>query len=365
MDEKWSLIALHQIQGVGWHTIDRLHQFGWQPGSPITSSELDFLDTQRIPKKIIKEIKKTYSAEYVKQVKSRLESSSYQAITILDDDYPESLRELAQSPWVLYVLGDRNLLDTHSLSIVGTRKPTTYGKNVTRLFATQLARSGWTIVSGMALGIDGLAHQATLEVNGKTIAVLGSGIDVVYPKSHRSLYEKIAQNGLVISEMPPGTRAHPGLFPQRNRIVSGLSHGILVIEAAEKSGSLITTDFALEQGKDVFAVPGSIYSEQSKGTLHLIQQGAKCVIQPEDILEEYDHLMEREDVAANSETMMLTDREQEIWDILSDEAIQITELMQRLKHIPVGELHRTLLQMEMKKYIEQLPGSRYIRLEIV
>lgn len=363
MDERWSLIALHQIKGVGWYTIQKLHQVGWKPGEMIRSEHLQTLLQLGVSSKIIQEIKSTYGERYIEKIASKMDKMGIEVITFLDQEYPELLREIAQPPWVLYVLGDSSLLHTPCLAVVGTRKPTPYGKNAVRLFVGELAQKGWTIVSGMALGIDGQAHESALHENGKTIAVLGCGVDVIYPRQHRGLYQRIKEKGLIVSEMPPGTTPHPGLFPQRNRIVSALSRGVLIVEAAEKSGSLITADFALEQGKDVFAIPGSIFSSQSRGTNQLIQQGAKCVLSPKEIWEEYEHLVATFPMVASTkkEEHPITELEKRVLSCLrNDEPVQITELLEQLSDLQIGEVHQTLLQLEMKQIIQQLPGSRYI-----
>jgi len=211
-------------------------------------------------------------------------------ITILDKNYPKLLKEIYAPPALLYVRGKFEPNDEFSLGIVGTRKLSPYGKQITPLITADLAQTGLTIISGLAKGIDTLAHQAVLDVNGRTIAVLGSGLDKssIYPFVNRQLAEEISQQGAVISEFPFGTKPLAQHFPQRNRIISGLSLGILVIEAAEKSGSLITARNALEQNRDVFAIPGPILSQSSLGPNNLIKMGAKLVSQANDIIEELD-----------------------------------------------------------------------------
>ena len=201
------------------------------------------------------------------------------------------MKEIAQPPWVLYIKGMSPSFPTACLAVVGTRQPTNYGRRVARKMAAEIASRGWVVVSGMAAGIDSEAHRGALEADGKTVAVLGTGVDVVYPRHLRSLYAELVEKGAVCSEMPPGTAPHPGLFPRRNRIISGLSVGTLVVEAAERSGALITADFSMEQGREVFAVPGPVTSEKSAGTNRLIQQGAKCVTGVQDILEEFPSLV--------------------------------------------------------------------------
>src|SRR3989338_50525 len=209
-------------------------------------------------------------------------------IKINDKKFPERVRRIHQPPAALFLLGELKTEDENAVAIVGARQCTAYGRQVAYDLAYELAKRGITVVSGMALGIDGEAHKGALDAGGRTIAVLGSGVDEksIYPHTHISLAERISKNGAVLSEFPPGTPSYPSNFPQRNRIVSALSLGVVVVEAGEKSGSLITANFALEQGKEVFAVPGPIYSPASVGANLLIQQGAKLIRHADDILEE-------------------------------------------------------------------------------
>lgn len=210
-------------------------------------------------------------------------------ISIESKEYPEQLREIYDAPLKLYVLGDKEILKQFGIAIVGSRDATEYGKKVTLQFAKDLSKNGINIISGLALGIDTCAHLGTLYQDsiGKTIAVLGGGLDEIYPKQNVELAKQIIKNGgCIISEYPLGAKPEKLHFPQRNRIISGLSKGVLIVEASEKSGSLITVDFALEQGREVFAVPGNISSSTSAGTNNLIKQGAKLVTSYEDILVE-------------------------------------------------------------------------------
>ena len=204
-----------------------------------------------------------------------------------DRDYPENLRKISDAPPVLYVKGRILPQDSLAIGVVGARYATIYGRQVTEKLVFGLVNSGTTIVSGMARGIDSFAHRSALEAGGRTIAVLGSGVDLIYPPENKGLYEAIIKNGAVVSEFPLGFPSMPSNFPARNRIISGLSLGVLVTEAAVDSGSLITAGQAAEQGREVFAVPGPIYSTKSQGTNYLIQKGAKLVSSVEDILEEY------------------------------------------------------------------------------
>lgn len=210
-------------------------------------------------------------------------------ISIGSKEYPEQLREIYDPPLKLYTLGNKQLLKEKGIAIVGARKATEYGKNVALQISKELSQSGINIISGLALGIDSYAHLGTLheECIGKTIAILGSGLDKIYPRENIELARRIIKSGgCIVSEYPVGTSANKLNFPQRNRIISGLSKGVIVVEASEKSGSLITADFALEQGRDVFAVPGDVNKETSRGTNNLIKQGAKIVTNYKEILEE-------------------------------------------------------------------------------
>jgi DNA processing protein len=221
-----------------------------------------------------------------------LEQSEVNVLLLSDPDYPALLREISDPPPVLFVLGDQKILQAPQLAIVGSRNPTPSGKETAYDFARHLAQQGLTITSGMALGIDAASHEGALEAGGSTIAVAGTGLDSVYPGVHHELAHKIANNGALVSEFPPGTSPSKHNFPRRNRIISALSMGVLVVEAALRSGSLITARQALEQGREVFAVPGSIHNPQARGCNSLIKQGAKLVETADDILEELGSLFE-------------------------------------------------------------------------
>lgn len=216
----------------------------------------------------------------------RLAGLGAQAICLDDPDYPSLLRQINAPPPVLYVQGRSEILGTCCLAIVGSRAATSYGHRIASTLARDLAAQGVTVVSGLALGIDGCAHAGALSVSGGTVAVLGCGLDVVYPRQNHSLYEQIRESGLLVTEYPLGTRPEAFRFPARNRIIAGMSYGVVVVEAARKSGSLITAVLALDEGRDVFAVPGQVDSFKSAGAHWLLQQGAKLVLCAEDIIEE-------------------------------------------------------------------------------
>lgn len=362
MEERDGLIAMHQIHGIGWHILHKLLEAGWSPADGLTPDLLRLLGEMRVPKNTVERVRGKWTPSFVRRVKEELKRRGIAAITVFDREYPEYLKEIAQPPWVLYIKGDASLLTEVCFAVVGTRKPTQYGKRVARRMSAELASRGWVVVSGMAAGIDADAHRGAMEMNGKTVAVLGTGVDVVYPKHLHSLYRELVRKGAVCSEMPPGTTPHPGLFPRRNRIISGLSVGTLVVEAAERSGALITADFSMEQGREVFAIPGPITSEKSVGTNRLIQQGAKCVTGVQDILEEFPSLVPSSEPmqSESAEPSDLSREERLLLSFLKDEPVHIDELVKEVS-LPSGEIHRHLLSLQLKKRIRQLPGARFVK----
>ena len=269
-------------------------------------------------------------------------------------DYPRVLSEIHDSPEVLYCRGNLKLLNTSCFAVVGTRKLTAYGKESARLLSSDLARNGFTIVSGLALGIDAVAHQSALDAGGKTIAVLGSGVDDenIYPKTNFQLgMDVLRKEGLIVSEYPAGFHANEKTFPQRNRIISGLSVGVLIIEADKESGSLITARCALDQNRDVFAVPGSIFSSKSIGPNGLIQQGAKLVSSAEDIINEYGQNLNLSD----SKKINISTKnpvQKQILDILDSKgALHADEIIRESKFEP-KEIITALSMLEIEGYVK-------------
>jgi len=272
------------------------------------------------------------------------------------DNFPEPLRKIKDPPLLLYVKGEIKDSDMLSIGIVGARKCTEYGRSIARNFSNELATLGITIVSGLAYGIDASAHNGALDVNGRTIAFLGSGIDVVYPQSNKPLYEKIVKSGAIISEFPIGTQPSQYNFPFRNRLISGFSLGIVVVEAEEKSGSLITAGFALEQGKDVFAVPGNITSTLSRGTNKLIKDGAIPLTDVSDILE---NIKEFKDLKREKRGVKLSNEENSILRVLENGANTIEVISTGTKIKPI-RLTQILTEMEFKGLVKRV-GGRYIK----
>ncbi|MFH0819938.1 MAG: DNA-processing protein DprA [bacterium] len=290
-----------------------------------------------------------------------LKKEGLEIITILEPDYPKLLREIYQPPPLLFFSGDLKVANEFSLAVVGTRKPTSYGQQVAREMTWDLVQNGLTIVSGLALGIDALAHQTALEAGGKTIAVLGSGLDKqnIYPSSNRFLAKKIIEKGgLLLSEYPPGTMPLKQHFPARNRLISGLSLGVLVIEAPEKSGTLITANFALEQNRDVFAVPGNIYSRNSQGANNLIKLGAKPTTSASDILESLN-LKQATAFLENQKIIAENEEEKNIIELLSKNPLHIDKIIQ-LSKLPPAQINSTLALMELKGLVRNLGGMNYV-----
>ncbi len=290
---------------------------------------------------------------------ARVQALGLQVLPMDDPQYPARLREIESPPLVLYLSGQLLPQDEWAAAIVGTRRATPYGKAVAAELAGGLAASGVTVVSGLARGIDGIAHQAALEAGGRTLAVLGSGLDHIYPPEHRNLARSIASAGAVLSDYPLGTSPEGGNFPARNRIIAGLSLAVIVVEAGESSGALITADFAAEQGRDVFAVPGRIYDRGSLGTNRLIAAGAFPVTTVDDVLEVLN--LESVAAAAPREPSLPKDAtERRVLEALSADPVHIDELRERCE-LPIAELTACLSMLELRGQARQVGGMHYVR----
>ncbi|MDH3461016.1 MAG: DNA-processing protein DprA [Burkholderiaceae bacterium] len=277
-------------------------------------------------------------------------------VTLGDSDYPQSLLDTADPPLLLYVQGRSELLSAASVAVVGSRNPTHQGVDNARAFAAHLSHAGLTVVSGLALGIDGAAHLGAIDGPGCTVAVLGTGLDRVYPRQHRELAHRIASNGLLVSEYPLGSPPIAAHFPQRNRLIAGLCLGTLVVEATERSGSLITARLAAEAGREVFAIPGSIHAPQSRGCHALIKQGAKLVDSAQDILEE---LRLPAPVLATVEQATRDDQDP-LLQALGFDPVALDALVARTGWAP-AELNARLLELELDGRVARLPGQLFQR----
>ena len=311
-----------------------------------------------IPKKAVENFVKVRSQVDLERVLEKITSAGVRVMTWEDADYPRRLKEIDQSPPVLYIKGTVNVEDDWAVAVVGTRRVTPYGRQVANEIATFLAQNGVTVVSGLARGVDAISHQAALRAGGRTFAVLGSGVDVIYPPEHRRLAGEIAAQGALISDYPLGTSPDGVNFPPRNRIISGLSLATVVVEAGEKSGALITAEFAVEQGKDVFAVPGSILTPQSEGTNKLIEQGARPLLKMSEILE----TLKLEQIPEKQQARKLnpiSPDEHILLQHLSSEPVHIDQLC-ALTGLPISSVSATLTLMELKGFISQVGGMNYV-----
>ena len=289
----------------------------------------------------------------------RLAQAGISALTWADDDFPPLLRQIPSPPILLYVRGALEARDQLAVAVVGTRNATAYGRSVTRRLAADLAASGVTVVSGLARGIDAAAHRAALEVGGRTLAVFGCGLDVVYPAEHRRLAEEVAAQGALISEYPLGRQPAAEQFPVRNRLISGLSLGVVITEARERSGALITAEFAGVQGRDVFAVPGSVLTQASAGPHRLIQDGAKLVMDVADILSDLNiHLTGRQ--AELTTAVPMSAEEQRIFAVLAGDPVHVDEISAHTG-IPVQEVSSLLTLMEVRGIVHAVGALTYAR----
>ncbi len=288
----------------------------------------------------------------------RVEQAGVEVLTWESPGYPRNLLTIAQPPPVLYVRGTLLPADEWAVALVGTRRATAYGREVARDLATTLAASGVTVVSGLARGIDIVAHRAALDAGGRTLAVLGSGLDHLYPPEHAPVAEAIARAGALVSDYALGTPPDSANFPPRNRIISGLAKGVVVVEADEGSGALITADFAAEQGRDVFAVPGSILARTSRGANKLIQQGAKMVLGAADILEELNLTLVSERQQART-VLPADETEKRLLGCLGGEPVHVDELGVQLG-LPIAQISSALALMELKGMVRQVGGMNYI-----
>ena len=284
----------------------------------------------------------------------KLEKNKVKMTTFWEEDFPPLLKEIKNAPIFLLYKGD--LKGDKFIGIVGTRKPSSYGIKMAEFFSKELVKYGFIVVSGLAYGIDTYAHRGAIEGGGKTFAVLGSSLDHIYPSGNLKLAEKIIENGAIISEYPLGTKPARYTFPQRNRIISGICQGVLIIEAGEKSGALITASFAANEGRDVFAIPGRLTDERSVGTNKLIKDGAKMVIDVFDILEEYNITYE----VKKERNFNITQEERLVLSFLSPEPIFIEDLMKNL-NIDLSTLMFIIISLQGKGLVEEYPGLRYAR----
>jgi len=358
-EEVFYWLALNLTPGVGSTLIQRLLDRFKTPEAVFHAPTKELLKVEGLGEKVAGEIRKGPLEKVVERELYLLKEAGGKIVTLKDDAYPKRLRDIYDPPALLYVRGELKKEDELAISIVGSRKTSPYGRWITEKIGQELARHGVTVVSGMARGIDSLAHWGAISGGGRTIAVLGCGVDVIYPSENRKLFEKIIDRGAVISEFPMGSPPEGGHFPKRNRIISGLSLGVVVVQASEKSGSLITAGYALEQGREVFAVPGNVGAEGSRGTNQLIKEGAKMVESSEDILEEILPQWRREDEVLREVKRPeedLIEEERILYELLGETPTHIDVMIRESRFDP-GKVSSLLLDLELKGLIIQWPGK--------
>ena len=359
VEEIFYWLALSLIPGVGSTLIKRLIDQFDNPEAVFKVPMKELQKIEGLSEKVALEIRKGPLEKKAEKELSLLKEVGGTILTLKDDAYPKRLKDIYDPPAVLYVRGALKKEDDLAVSIVGSRKTSPYGRGITERVSQELARHGVTIVSGMARGIDSLAHGGAISAGGRTIAVLGCGVDVIYPSENRPLFKKIIDCGAVLSEFRMGSPPEAGHFPRRNRIISGLSLGVVVVEASTKSGSLLTAGYALEQGREVFAVPGNVGFNGSRGTNRLIKEGAKMVESYEDILEEILPQWRREEETAQkvkSPDQDLPEEERILYKLLEEAPLHIDAIIQESGFEP-GKVSSFLLNLELKGLISQLPGK--------
>ncbi len=362
MTYKEALVALNMVNEIGSVRLAKLLRF-FATAQEILAAPEHRLIASGLSEKTVLKIK-TIKPQDIEREFGLIKKLGLRILIQDDPEYPQILKQIPSPPLVLYVKGKIIRQDDFSLAIVGSRAASFYGLSLAEKFAADLAVRGITITSGMARGVDTAAHQGALKVNGRTIAVMGSGFNQLYPSQNKNLAEEIAENGAVISEFCLDEQPLPHNFPRRNRIISGLSAGIVVVEAAQNSGALITADFALEQGRDVFALPGKIDSRNSSGTNQLIKQGAKLVTCIEDILDEYNFKASAQPIVKNriknALDADLSQSESALYDLISGQPVSLDEIAAGLNW-DIPRIFSMLLKLQVKKLIRPIAGKQYIR----
>ncbi len=356
-DQKKYWVGFNLVKGIGSARMrSLLNAFGSAENA--WNAPVDALESAGIHPRLVENISRLRSSDQVDRAWENIQKKEIQVLTWDDSDYPRRLKEIDQPPPVLYLRGQLLEADQWAVAIVGTRRITAYGRQVSEEIASQLAQNGVCVVSGLARGVDSVAHNAALKNNGRTLAVLSNGVDQIYPPEHHRLAEQIVQNGALISDYPPGTAPEASNFPPRNRIISGLSQAVIVVEAGEKSGALITAAFAADQGREVFAVPGYLFAPQSKGTNSLIHEGAHIFLGVKDILEILS--LTQVDQFRSARTALPADAtETRLYNLLGHEALHVDEIRMQT-NLPIEQVTSTLTLMELKGLVRQVGSMRYI-----
>jgi DNA processing protein len=357
MEDKKFWVGFNLIKGIGAVRMQGLVAYFGDLEPAWRASPADLAEAG-LGLKLIERVVQARENVDLDKVWEKIEKQGIKILTWQDDAYPQRLKEIDQPPPVLYIRGEYLPDDLFAVAIVGTRRVTPYGRQITEELSSFLASNGLTVISGLARGVDVIAHQASLKAGGRTIAVLGSGVDKIYPPEHRALAEQIMERGAIISDYAPGTPPDASNFPPRNRIISGLSLAVVVIEAGETSGALITAEFAAEQGREVFAVPGSILAPQSKGTNKLIQKGALPLLSVNDLMQALDITRVGEQKAARK-IMPGDATEAKLLNVLGSEPLHVDEIRNQ-SELPIEKVSATLALMELKGMVRQVGGMNYV-----
>ncbi len=365
IDDLQGLFLLQSVPGIGNQRIRQLISHFGSVEKVISATHSSLMTVDGVDKKLADRILRGKEPEFAAHQLKMLEAYKASVLTFWDHAYPGGLKQIFDPPVILFQKGRLLPEDSVSIAIVGTRNPSGYGVQVTEKLTRELSKTGFTIISGLARGIDTVAHRTALKAGGRTVAVLGSGLDLIYPAENKKLASEIEKSGAILTEYPFGTKPDASNFPKRNRIISGLTLGTLVVEAGSKSGALITANFAAEQGREVFAVPGAITSGRSIGTNRLIKDGAKLVQGLDDILQELDFklraLRKMETTKTGAKVPKnLSDEEQRVWETLTNEPQHIDMLSQKLGSSS-SQVLSLLLTLELKDAVKQLPGAYFIR----
>ena len=357
MDDKKYWVGFNLIKGIGAVRMQGLIAYFGDLDSAWRADPAALAEAG-LGAKVIERVVAARQTVNLDQVWTKIESQGIKILTWQDEAYPSRLKEIDQPPPVLYLRGEYLQDDLFAVAIVGTRRVTAYGRQITEELAGFLASNGITVVSGLARGVDIIAHQSALKAGGRTIAVLGSGVDKIYPPEHMKTAEQMLERGAIVSDYAPGTPPDASNFPPRNRIISGLSLAVVVIEAGETSGALITAEFAAEQGREIFAVPGSILAPQSKGTNKLIQNGAQPLLSVDDLMQALDFSRIGEHKAARK--IIPTDEtEARLMNVLGAEPLHVDEIRNQAD-LPIEKVSATLALMELKGMVRQVGGMNYV-----
>jgi len=355
------LLRLYSVPGIGATRIRNLITAFGSPKAVIKAPIQRLVRVQGIEKYSARNIKEKIDENYISYQLDYLKSHEIKVLTYWDKKYPPRLKKIYDAPVILFYMGDISVLSTDAIGVVGMRNPSEYGKMVTEKFCHDLVKYNLTIVSGLARGIDTVAHRTAVKNKGKTVAVLGCGLDQIYPPENKNLARHITKNGVIISEYRIGTIPDPVNFPKRNRIISGLCLGVLVSEAGAKSGALITAYQALEQNREVFAIPGPISSRKSCGSNQLIKEGAKMVTETEDIIQELESQIGAVDSSEPQKEIVLAGFENTLYSMLSGEPVHIDNLARQSKRT-TSEVLSVLLTLELMGVIKQLSGKMFVRI---